>query len=156
MNSDLHARAQKLIAQERVEGISREEQCWLAAHLSECAECSAIAHQTLQALATLRGVPVELPRNLVSRTQLRVRLRAEELREREPGRKLLWVLTFLSWALGVSTAPFVWRAFEWIGQWANLPKPVWQMGVLLWWAVPALIAAGAVLLGRKNEAANFD
>lgn len=151
MNSDLHAQAQKLIAQERVEGISRGEQAWLAAHLAGCATCAAIASETAQALSALRGIPVDVPRNLASRTQLRVRLRAEELREHAPARKLLWVLAFMSWALGVSTAPFVWRLFAWFGSELGLPRYVSQAGVVLWWTLPALVAVGLILIERRGR-----
>jgi predicted anti-sigma-YlaC factor YlaD len=152
MNSDLHTRAQQLIAQERIEGISRDEQAWLSAHLSDCLPCSAIANQTADALASLRAIPVDLPRNLASRTQLRVRLRADELRERAPGRKILWVLAFMSWALGVSTAPFVWRVFAWAGSELGLPRLVSETGAVLWWTLPVLLAVGLILIERRGRA----
>ena len=152
MNSDLHVRAQRLIAQERIEGISRDEQTWLAAHLSDCAACAALANETANAVASLRAIPVELPRNLASRTQLRVRLRAEELRERAPGQKVLWVLAFMSWALGVSSAPYVWRFFAWAGGELGLPKMVSQAGAILWWTLPVLIAVGLILIERRGRA----
>jgi anti-sigma factor RsiW len=154
MSEGLHLRAEWLIAQDRIEGLSELERSELIAHLAACERCSAKANETSQALAALRSVPIEIPRDLAARTQWRVRMRAEELREREPANRLLWVLTFLSWALGVASAPLVWRGFAWFGEWAGLPKPVWEIGVVLWWAVPALIAAGVVLmerLGRPQE-----
>jgi len=152
MKADLHVHAQKLIAQDRVEGISREEHSWLASHLAECADCSAIASETANAIASLRAIPVDLPRNLASRTQLRVRLRAEELRERGPARQILWVLAFMSWALGVSTAPFVWRFFAWAGGELGLPKMVSQAGAVLWWTLPVLVAVGLILIERRGRA----
>lgn len=152
MNSNLHVRAQQLIAQERVEGIPRDEQIWLAAHLSDCEACAALANETAKAVASLRAIPVELPLNLASRTQLRVRLRAEELRERAPGQKVLWVLAFMSWALGVSSAPFVWRFFAWAGGELGLPKMVSQAGAVLWWTLPVLIAVGLILIERRGRA----
>jgi len=79
MNENPHIRATQLIAQQRVEGISSEEQSWLAAHLATCELCSAVQAQTAEALNAFRSMNIELPRNLAARTQLRVRLRAEEL-----------------------------------------------------------------------------
>ena len=151
MNSDFHTRAQELIARQRVEEISRDEQAWLAAHLAGCAACSAVADETARAVAALRNIPVDVPRNLASRAQLRVRLRAEELREHAPARKLLWVLAFMSWALGVSTAPFVWELFAWAGSELGLPRYVSQAGVVLWWTLPALIAVGLILIERRGR-----
>jgi hypothetical protein len=116
MSNELHARAEHLIARERVEEIPATEREWLAKHLDDCEACAAVAASTEQALASLRGVSVELPRGLASRTQLRVRVRADELREHAPKRSLLWAITAMSWALGVATAPWVWRGFSWIGE----------------------------------------
>ncbi len=66
MSENLHARAEKLIAQERVEGISQAERDWLAAHLRECPACAQVAQQTNDALRALRGVAIPLPRGLAA------------------------------------------------------------------------------------------
>ncbi|HXC41965.1 MAG TPA: hypothetical protein VNY51_00415 [Candidatus Dormibacteraeota bacterium] len=146
MNENLHTRAERLIAQERIEGITKSEGDWLAAHLRECAACAQVAQQTSDALRTLRGLPVPLPRGLAARTQFRVQLRAQVMREREPKRRLLWIMCAMSWALGIATAPYVWRAFEWAGERLGMPRLIWEMGFGLWWTIPALVAAAIVLL----------
>lgn len=156
MNENLHSRAENLIAQERIEGVSQSERDWLAAHLRECLTCAQVAQQTSEALRVLRGMPVLLPRGLAERTQFRVQLRAQELREREPKRRLLWIMCAMSWALGIASAPYVWRAFEWAGDRLGLPRLVWEMGFGLWWTIPALIAAAVVVmenlrLAHENE-----
>jgi len=156
MNENLHARAEKLIAQDRIEGIAQWERDWLAAHLRECAACAQIAQQTDDALRTLRGLPVPLPRGLAARTQFRVQLRAQEMREREPKRRLLWIMCAMSWALGIATAPYVWRAFEWVGEHLGVPRLVWEMGFGLWWTIPALVAAAVVLLENLRQAHERD
>jgi hypothetical protein len=156
MNENLHARAEKLVAQERIEGISQSERDWLAAHLRECAACVQVAQQTNEALGTLRAIPIPLPRGLAARTQFRVQLRAQEMREREPKRRLLWIMCAMSWALGIATAPYVWRAFEWVGDRMGLPRLVWEMGFGLWWTVPALVAAAVVLLENLRQAHERD
>jgi hypothetical protein len=146
MNKNLHDRAEKLIAEERIEGISQSERDWLAAHLRECPVCAQVAQQTTAALRALRGLPVRLPPGLAERTQFRVHLRAQEMREREPKRRLLWIMCAMSWALGIATAPYVWRAFEWAGERLGTPRLVWEMGFGLWWTIPAVIAAAVVLM----------
>ncbi|HXC88418.1 MAG TPA: hypothetical protein VNU23_11565 [Candidatus Cybelea sp.] len=146
MNKNLHDRAEKLIAQERIEGISQSERDWLAAHLRECPVCTQLAQQTSAALGALRGLPFPLPPGLAERTQFRVQLRAQEMREREPKRRLLWIMCVMSWGLGIATAPYVWRAFEWAGERLGVPRLVWEMGFGLWWTIPALIAAAVVLM----------
>src|SRR5260370_4106660 len=86
MSQELHARAERLIAQERVEGISTADQLWLRQHLADCASCAARASATEQAIRSLRGWSVAMPPALASRTQFRVRMRAQQLRgePREP------------------------------------------------------------------------
>jgi predicted anti-sigma-YlaC factor YlaD len=156
MSENLHARAEKLIAQERVEGVAQDERDWLAAHLRECAACTQVAQQTNDALRGLRAMPVSLPRGLAARTQFRVHLRAQELREREPKRRVLWIMCAVSWALGIATAPYVWRVFAWAGERIGVPRLVWEMGFGLWWAIPALVAAGVVLIENARLANEND
>jgi hypothetical protein len=156
MNENLHARAEKLIAQERIEGISQPECAWLAVHLRECPSCAQIAQQTSNALSALRGMPILLPRGLAARTQFRVQLRAQEMREREPKRRLLWIMCAMSWVLGIATAPYVWRAFEWAGDRMGLPRLIWEMGFGLWWTIPALAAAAVVLMENFRQANERD
>jgi hypothetical protein len=150
MIENLHIRAQQLIAQHGVEGISNDEQAWLSAHLAECDSCSALHAQTAAAISSFRTMNIEVPKNLAARTQLRVRLRAEELGEHNPGRKLLWGLVAVSWMLGVATAPFVWRAFSWIGGEIGLPKVAVLLGMALWWLVPGLLITGAVVVQKEK------
>jgi hypothetical protein len=157
MNQEAHARAEQLIAQERVEGIAQAERDWLAAHLHDCARCAGVAHQTDQALRSMRAAAIPLPSGLASRTQFRVRLRAQELREREPKRRALWLACALSWAFGIASAPYVWRLFEWFGERAGVPKLVWEVGFGLWWTIPALFAAAVLLMenSRRGEQADW-
>src|SRR5580658_9277007 len=156
MNENLHARAEKLIARERIEGISPAERDWLAAHLRECASCAQVAQQTNYALRVLRATLISMPRGLAERTQFRLQLRAQEMREREPKRRLLWIMCAMSWALGIATAPYVWRAFEWVGDRMGLPRLVWELGFGLWWTIPALVAAAIVLLENVRLANEND
>lgn len=153
MSEEVHTRAGHLIAQERVEGISPAERQWLERHLRECERCAGEARTTEEAVRALRSVAVPLPRTLASRTQMRVRLRAQELREREPHLRMVWIACGISWALGIASAPYVWRAFAWMGEHTGAPKLVWELGFGLWWTIPALIAAVVLLMenARKTD-----
>lgn len=152
MSENLHSRAQRLLAQSLVEGLGAAEQPWLEAHLRECTECSREAARTHELLQAFRNVPVAVPRDLATRTQLRVRLRAEESAQSSSSGALLWIITVASWLLGVFSAPLVWRGFAWVGTQLNLPKPVWELGFVLWWTVPALVAVAVVLQQRAAGA----
>ena len=43
------------------------------------------------------------------------------------------------------SAPLVWRGFAWFGGHFGVPRLALEMGFVLWWTVPALFAAGAIL-----------
>lgn len=144
-----HTRAESLIARERVEGIPAAEHEWLAAHLRECAQCSASADAMQQALRTLVSLNFSAPRGLAARTQFRVRLRAQQMRSvRQPRWRLVYLMCGASWIAGAATAPYVWRGLEWLGHRAGLPDLVWKLGFGVWWALPAIIAA-AILFAES-------
>jgi hypothetical protein len=148
MNDNPHLRAQRLLAESLVEGLQPAEEAWLREHLVGCPVCPQAAAATQNVLQALRTVPVSVPRDLASRTQLRVRLRAQEASTAAGGSFWLWVVTAASWLLGVFSAPLVWRGFAWLGANFGLPKLAIEMGFVLWWAVPALVAVAAVLHQR--------
>ena len=149
MNEQTHQRARKLVAQQNIESLSSDEQYWLEAHLAECESCAAEQIQLRESLSALRTMHLDLPPNLASRTQFRVRMRAEELREKEPAKKSVWAIAAVSWALGVSTAPWVWHGLEWLGRETGAPKLLLQAGFVLWWSVPPMIAAWAALSDKR-------
>jgi len=151
MNQEIHARAEQLIAQERVEGIPPAERDWLSAHLQECSRCAEHARHTEHALRSLRTMAIAVPSGLASRTQFRVRLRAQELREREPKRRALWLACAVSWAFGIASAPYVWRLFQWFGERTGVPKLVWELGFGLWWTIPAVFFVVVVLMEKMRQ-----
>jgi hypothetical protein len=152
MNDNLHLRAQRLLAESLVEGLQPADEAWLREHLVVCPVCPQEAAATQNVLQALRTVPVSVPRDLASRTQLRVRLRAQEASTAAGGSFWLWVVTAASWVLGVFSAPLVWRGFAWLGSNFGLPKLAIEMGFVLWWAVPAFVAVAAVLHQRALSA----
>jgi hypothetical protein len=149
-----HVRAGQLFERSLVEGLGSADQGWLDAHLRECPDCSREATRAGELLRAFRSVPVSIPRDLAARTQFRVRLRAQEAARASGGGALLWVITAASWLLGVFSAPLVWRVFVWAGSELNLPKLILEMGFVLWWTVPALIAV-AVVLHQRGVAKGF-
>jgi hypothetical protein len=149
MKNDLHAQAKEFIARRHVESLSPEDEGWLNAHLAVCESCAVEQRQLNESLSALRAMHLELPLNLASRTQARVRMHAEGLREREPARKFVWAIAAVSWALGVATAPWVWRGVEWLGQATGAPHVLLQAGFIMWWSVPPLIAAWAALSEKR-------
>ena len=156
MSEEVHARAQRLIAQDRVEGISDSEREWLAQHLEECADCGNSAKATGQTIRALRGLSVALPRGLASRTQMRVRLRAQQLQMQAPRWRTVWLACGISWAFGAATAPYVWRGLEWVGHRLGVPNVVWEMGFGLWWALPLVVTATILLMTDAGRSSATD
>ena len=150
MSAELHAQAERLIAQQRVEEISAAERDWLQRHLAECTACAERSASTEEAIRALRGLSVTMPRALASRTQMRVRLRAQQLQAYQPRWRMVWAACAVSWAFGAVSAPYVWRGLEWIGHRMNLPNLVWQMGFGLWWALPAVATAVILLMTQAG------
>ena len=156
MSANIHDRALQLIAQAGIEGMPEAESTWLRTHLEECDFCAEHARRTDNALRLLRTAAIPIPDGLASRTQFRVRLRAQELREREPQRRALWFACALSWAFGIASAPYVWRLFAWLGEVTGMPKLVWEIGFGLWWTIPALFAAVVLLLENARQTEDPD
>jgi hypothetical protein len=151
MSDNIHDRALQLIAQARVEGIPESERNWLHAHLEDCEFCTEHARQADRALRLMRTAAIPLPEGLARRTQFRVRLRAQELREREPKRRAMWFACAISWAFGIASAPYVWRLFAWFGERTGVPKLVWELGFALWWAIPAVFVAIVLLMENARQ-----
>jgi hypothetical protein len=148
MSANAHAKAQSLILKDWVEGVPAEERAWLDAHLAGCVECARLAGTTSEAVRSLRSASVTLPPGLADRTKLRVYLRAREGRPSDA--RWLWIGCGASWAMGLASAPLVWRGLEWIGHAARLPDLVWRMGFAFWWTLPALITAGILLIRQAS------
>lgn len=150
MNPVPHDFYRRLVLKKRVEGLSGDEREALERHMESCAECAASLQRVESVIVQLRTVPVTLPPDLAARTQMRLYLRAREGRPEGAG-WALWASFVFSWVLGVASAPWIWRAFEWIGNWAGVPAVLIKVSFALWWAVPALLTAAVLLLERGKE-----
>lgn len=151
MICDPHAEAVRLIWKDRVEGLSPAEREALDRHLASCPDCAGCAAASDDLFRELRAAPVSLPADLAARTQVRVYLRARERQSAPTAGWGLWLSFGLSWAVGVASAPWVWRGFDWVGHWAGIPALLVKMSFALWWAVPALLTAGILLLERGSQ-----
>jgi len=153
VNTSDHHRAERLIAEGRIEGLAPAERQWLDAHLEGCAACDAFARSTAQAIDSLRSISVEVDSELVRRTRLLVSFRRRELERQGSWLLPVWVCCGLSWVMGIATAPLAWRGFEWLGRHAGLPKLAWEGGFVLWWTLPALVTVLVLAAAfRRREA----
>lgn len=152
---NLHERARRLIDRERIEGLASKERHFLEDHLAACEACTGWAASADAVLRMLKSSSVALPPGLAASTNLRVREKAAELRQRRTRNLALIVGCAISWALGVASAPLVWRVFEWFGTTLALPRIVWVAGFACWWLVPATFA-GLAILWRRARAEQGD
>lgn len=146
-----HERARRLLDMARIEGITPADREWLDRHLEQCADCAAQHAATERVVQSLRTMPVQMSAELVAATRLRVQQRAAELREQSERARTLWVACALSWAWGVISAPFLWRASEWIGHNLHVADVVWQAGFLLAWFLPATIVAALMAWRHSHQ-----
>jgi anti-sigma factor RsiW len=152
MKEDPHKNAQRLILQSRVGKVTAGDLEWLEKHLAACRSCAGSAAATDSAIGAIRSLSIRLDPALVESTRIRVRRRAQELnRHRLPG-LWLWTGSAVSCVWIVGSTSWLYHGFGWMAQRAGIPSPLWQMGFVLWWAVPALMLAAALTLRSLQDA----
>jgi hypothetical protein len=100
MKEDLHGRAERLLMESIVEGISPADHKWLARHLDECERCAALSARNDGAVAWIRTLSVQVDPALVAATKQRVRLRADDLHGSGEFLQGLFMVNFLWKNLG--------------------------------------------------------
>jgi anti-sigma factor RsiW len=146
-----HERARKLLTAAAVEGITTSERDDLEHHLASCVECSNEAEALTAAIRSLRAFPVAVSPNLASRTKMAVRIRAQELQAERARLTPIWIASALSSICMIFTTPFIWQAFDRLGQVASIPEPVLKIGFLMWWFLPATVLAAAIAFRQTTE-----
>jgi predicted anti-sigma-YlaC factor YlaD len=137
---DPHQEAREFIACGS-QGLNDSQHTWLRMHLGECASCREYGQAAEQLLRSLRSVSVAADVALVQKTKMRVHLHAHQLRQQHERQWLVWMSCILVGLSAAITTPFLWRGFQWLGEWAQLSTPVWQVGFIVFWISPALAAS---------------
>lgn len=145
MTNHDHQRAIDLITLRDDGDTSQPDMQWLEAHLAGCNDCSAYADSLEQTARLLRSTSVMARPSLVSATQLRVRARAAELREKEVRNFFIG----LSFCLGVLTSgltAYLWWSFgSVVANWIGLPPSLVQPGMFVALLLPGVIIAVVML-----------
>jgi hypothetical protein len=152
MSPDTHERARGLVIASQAEMISAADRSWLQAHLTACAVCTRYAEQIAGVIGTLRSVSVMPSPGLVSTTQLRVRARAQELRDRQARLRPLWIACAFAVLTSAVTTPYLWWGFEWVGHSLGVSDLFWQTGFVMSWTLPAIITAALVIARHTHFA----
>ena len=149
---DLHRQARQLIA--LGDEVSEEQQSELRSHLDQCEACRQYAEGVSGVVRVLRSAPLAADQRLVRATQMRVRFHAARLRQT---RERMWFMAIACLGVGLSatlTIPYVWRFFEWIGEWAELPALVWEAGFVVFFVTPALVAGVTLVIRGTRFSSN--
>jgi hypothetical protein len=107
------------------------------AHVNQCSGCKAFAAQVIKAdIVKQVNHRILAGQLLVRHTQLRVRQRAEEIREYRERMWPVWLSSAMAGVWGLASIPFVWQGAEWLGKNAQAPAYVWQPAAVLAWFMP--------------------
>jgi len=152
MTPSSHQEIRRLIATS-ADDLSEAQQALLHAHLQDCGSCRDYAAATAEIVRAVRGIGVAADSSLVLNTQARIRARAFALRQRLEWLTLVALACpFVALSAAITT-PLTWRAFDWIGTQAGLPRLLWQVGFAFYSVVPALLVS-VLLLFRGTHLAN--
>jgi anti-sigma factor RsiW len=159
MKLNNHERARKLLRADPVEGIPAGERDWLEAHLAGCAECSKESTSLAFVIGSLALLSETATPDIVRRTTLAVRRRAEELRNNRKQALPLWIAVGASSLWTMLTAPYIWSGFSWAGRLLHVSDPIWQVAFLMWWFLPCAVlgaVAGWRHLSRRTASSSWD
>ena len=141
MNGNEHDRAVDLVMLRDLEGMADADARWLEIHLQECEECAGFDRALRAAAHAVRAVTVMASTALVESTRARVRVRAQQLRERQARTMLIAVSFCLGVVTSTLTAWVWWECGGWVADRLGLPSGIVGPGVLLFWLLPAIVIA---------------
>ena len=145
MTQSSHDEVRRLIATS-ADDLSEAQQALLQAHLQDCGPCRDYAAATAKIVRAVRSVPLAADPKLVRNAQALVRARALALRQRQQWLTLVALGCPFAGLSAAITTPVAWRAFDWIGTFAGLPRLLLQVGLAFYWVVPALVVSVLLLL----------
>jgi hypothetical protein len=147
-----HERAQTLLMQQRVEGVSNEDSLWLESHLAGCEDCVQQAFALAEAMQQARSEALQITASaaLVRSTQSRVRARARQLEWQRERMLPVWMAAAMALGWTVVSTPLLWEGFSWLGNLTHAPAILWQSGFIFSWLTPTALI-GAAALSRRDR-----
>jgi predicted anti-sigma-YlaC factor YlaD len=148
---DAHEKARSWIDRRLAAEATDEENRLLDEHLAACAACRRSLERTQRALRGLGELAVEIDPGLTARVQAAIARRARDLERQHADRRTR--------ILGFAVALLMTAAGS-LAVWALTPR-TWTAGVVIFWMLPSLCAALALLAPhlpvsplRKRESAS--
>jgi len=129
-----------------VQGISPDEQRWLANHVSQCAECSRYAELSQRTLRALDSFAFDLDPVASLRVQKAIHNRADWMASHGRGFSFgIWVAIILTIIGSVA----MWELTAWLASRWNLATPMWQIGFAILWLLPSVLLDVLLLFRGK-------
>jgi predicted anti-sigma-YlaC factor YlaD len=148
-----HERARQMLSLGGDSDLSNADRAWLESHVEACESCRVFAQDAGDVVRALRAIPVAADRSLVATTQMRVRVRARELRQREERMWLVAVSCVAVTLTAVFTNLACWRGFTWLVERIHISAATWPVAFVALWIVPAL-AVSVLLLAHGTHLAD--
>ena len=146
MQPELHERAHSLVDRSMMEGISPDEQRWLAHHISQCAECSQYVGLSRRAILALDSFAFDLDPEAALRTQNAIRARAGRMASHGRDSSIAISAAIVLTIIG-SIA--MWESAGWLASRWKLPAPTWQIGFAMLWVLPSVLLDVLLLFRGK-------
>ena len=142
-----------LVSGMELQEISAQQGTRLEEHLAACEACAEASrgmHEIANQLRSRAG-GINAGSYLVRTTQLRVRQRAMQMRERQERMSPLWISCAIASLWALISVPLLWEGFSWLGGRGMVADLVWQSGFVVAWLMPFGLVAALLLwtLGEK-------
>jgi anti-sigma factor RsiW len=138
MNTNHHERFQRMIDESLAGAISAERERSLREHLDTCSPCQEYLSASNRVIAGLGGFSFEVNPTLNARVLADLRLRAQQVRAAQPGRRR-WALISLAAVVLTMGGSFVDLQFgRLIASVFDIQRTQAQRGLLAFWIVPSL------------------
>ena len=155
---DEHASAMEtqtlLVSGMELQEVSAQQRRRLEEHLVACEACSEASrsmHEIANQLRSPQG-GVNAGSYLVRTTQLRVRQRAMQMRERQERMSPLWISCAIASLWALISVPLLWEGFAWLGGRGMIADLVWQSSFVVAWLMPFGLVAALLLWTRGEKA----
>jgi hypothetical protein len=155
MNIDHHERFQRMIDESLAGAISAEKEHSLREHLATCAPCLEYLSASNRVIAGLSGFSFEVNPTLNARILVALKLRAQQDRAAQPGRRRfmrlhnvrfkVWAAFAVALSMSITGSVLVYQVAK------QLTVPMYfdttqvQAGVLVFWLLPSFCAALCLL-----------
>jgi hypothetical protein len=136
MGSDGHERFRHMIDETLAGPVQQEES--LREHLQACAPCQDYLAATNRVIAGLGGFSFAVDPGLNAKVSASLRLRAQQIKATQPGRRQLVLICMLALMLTAAGSLFDLRLSGLIASVLDLQRMQVQQGLIAFWIIPSL------------------